>query len=194
MSVSPQDFAHLVVRASGNTGKKVDIRVADADGNVVVWIRDLWLRRWPSAEPDRPADPGTSPEWVTATPRTCPRGSGGGGYRRNHAHPGPRTRRWSAAQPVRARVAAAPRHAVRVGGRVRRGRCGRRRRGAGSGADARAFRPPAVAGVVAQARERLGIGAGGSGRAAVTRPASERADREAPAGRCRRSAGDGRTA
>ncbi len=72
---TPQDgFARVVVRASSDTGKKLDIQVADAAGNVVVRIRDFWLRRWQTGEPQQPTHPGTflQPEWVTDAPAATP--------------------------------------------------------------------------------------------------------------------------
>lgn len=71
---SRDGFARVVVRASSDTGKKLDIQVADAAGNVVVRIRDFWLRRWQTAEPQQPMLPGTflQPEWVTDVPSAIP--------------------------------------------------------------------------------------------------------------------------
>ncbi|WP_432103583.1 SDR family NAD(P)-dependent oxidoreductase [Streptomyces sp. bgisy091] len=84
-------YAHVSVRSWTATAKKVDVRIADEQGRVLVRVRDFWLRPWhtpdPAATPahaapvapvgtvapvgsaERPS-PGAyfRPEWVDAAP------------------------------------------------------------------------------------------------------------------------------
>ncbi|MEG8178092.1 ACP S-malonyltransferase [Nocardia terpenica] len=55
--------SHVVVRKSTVTGTKIDVRVADESGRVVLRVTDMWLRPWPRGGSD---DTGTyfRPDWV----------------------------------------------------------------------------------------------------------------------------------
>ena len=63
-------FAHVLVRASSENGKKLDIRVADDAGKVVLEIRDFWLRQWRTDQPAPATHDGSflQPEWDPVDP------------------------------------------------------------------------------------------------------------------------------
>ncbi|MBQ0826804.1 SDR family NAD(P)-dependent oxidoreductase [Streptomyces tagetis] len=57
-------YAHVVVRAWTEAGKKIEVRLCDERGRVLLTVRDFWLRPWRTAAPApaAPAAPTLAPE------------------------------------------------------------------------------------------------------------------------------------
>ncbi len=50
-------FAHVAVRSWTEAGKKIEVRLCDEQGRVLLTVRDFWLRPWRTAAPDEQPAP-----------------------------------------------------------------------------------------------------------------------------------------
>ncbi|MFF3781142.1 SDR family NAD(P)-dependent oxidoreductase [Streptomyces sp. NPDC001933] len=67
-------YAHVAVRSWTATAKKVEVRIADERGRVLVRVRDFWLRPWHTATPAVPAV-SAAPEAAAVTPERPAQGA-----------------------------------------------------------------------------------------------------------------------
>ena len=50
-------FSHVLLRSWSDNAKKIEVRVVDPHGRILLRARDFWLRPWAQASPGQPAEP-----------------------------------------------------------------------------------------------------------------------------------------